>query len=184
MRVLLFTAVAILVLFSSAATPADDRRDRMLDSQAFRERGIRVSSYRPVRRDGPLREENISDEEVREIQAIMAEEFPGSIVNIGGVTTDCPCEDGPACDSLVWVVAHRNTQSDGLMLSRIGGEWQIGPLQDWWLRRHQLSLRMNASLAADSEESKEYHELQARLNDLYDNYPACVKSKNALDWPT
>lgn len=183
MKVLLLAVVAFSMSLPSTATADYGRYHRQADFQASRERGILISSSRLKRKDGPLREENISDEEVREIQAIMVEEFPGAIVNIGGVTTDCPCEDGPTCDSRVWVVAHRDATSSGLMLSRIGAEWQIGPLQDWWLRRNHLSLRMNASLAGErAEESEQFHELQARLNDLYDDFPVCPNGENALDW--
>jgi hypothetical protein len=65
----------------------------LVDSKQYPSRG----KTRPNRRDGPLREPNVSDEEVREIQAATHEVFPGSIVNIFAVVTGCLCEEGWAC---------------------------------------------------------------------------------------
>jgi hypothetical protein len=100
---------------------------------------------RPRRPHGRLREANVSDVEVREIVVVIRQRYPGAIVNISGVTSDCPCQDGPACDSQVWVVADRDGSSNGLLLSRIGGHWTIGPVQEWWLEYEGWLNRMSAA---------------------------------------
>lgn len=105
--------------------------------------GGRYERYRqPPRQPNPwggrLREENISDNEVREIRAVMLSHFPGAILNIAGVTTGCPCADGATCEYQVWVVAHQAGQANGLQLSKIDGHWTVGPVQAWWLARLDL----------------------------------------------
>ena len=89
----------------------------------------RIHQSRPHRLEGPLRYDNISDIEVREIEKEVREIMPGAIVNISGVTTGCPCEDGPKCTDQVWIVAYRPERSTGLMLSKIDGHWRVGPVQ-------------------------------------------------------
>jgi hypothetical protein len=129
---------------------------------------------RPARLEGPLRVENISDEEVREIQGVMREHFPGAIVNIGGVTTGCPCGDGAGCESQVWVVAHQVSRSDGLMLSRIDDQWVIGPLQQWWRRYDQLSsLRIEALGSGEPDRLETARNFLQQRNQLEDEFPAC-----------
>ena len=91
-------------------------------------------------------EASISDNEVRQVQAVVMALNPGAIVNIGGVSSECRCEDGPACTAQVWVVAYGLGQSHGLMLSKIDGEWQLGPLQGWWLEHEKLISRMRLAL--------------------------------------
>ncbi len=92
----------------------------------------RIWQTQPRRREGPLRELNLSDNEVREIQALVFQIYPGAILNISGVVTGCPCEEGPTCTDQVWVVAHNAGQINGLQLSRVGGRWTIGVVQRWW----------------------------------------------------
>lgn len=77
--------------------------------------------------------------------------YPEAIVSIGGVTTGCPCEDGPSCTARVAVVAADPDQSHGLTLSRIEGQWVVGPLQEWWLEYHALVARMQAALGANRQ---------------------------------
>jgi hypothetical protein len=101
----------------------------------------RPLTNRPIRRESPVRTENIRDQEVREIQSVMSQLQPGALVNIGTVVTGCPCEDGPSCTDQVWVVAYRPDESVGLVLSRIDGRWGIGPLQQWWLDSDDLEAR-------------------------------------------
>jgi hypothetical protein len=96
-------------------------------------RRARIWSSRPARRDEPLRYANLSDVEVREIQRVTHGVIPDAYVNISGVVTGCPCEDGPACTDQVWVVAYGAGEMKGLQLSRINRHWSIGPVQQWWL---------------------------------------------------
>ena len=93
----------------------------------------RIQEIRPHRREGPLRSRNIDDKEIREILSVAADILPGAIVNIGGVVSGCPCEDGLSCSAQVWIVAHRAAKTNGLLLSRISNQWQVGPVQQWWL---------------------------------------------------
>ena len=101
-----------------------------------------IHKTRPRRVDVPLREENITDEEVREIQAVTATVYPGALANISGVIEGCPCEEGPLCTSQVWVVAHKDSRYDGLMLSRVGKTWTVGQVQSWWLKYDNLRKRI------------------------------------------
>jgi len=125
----------------------------------------RISKSRPARREGPLREANISDEEVREIQAVAHGVVPDSLVYISGVVTGCPCEEGGGCTDQVWIVAHEPGVMKGLQLSRISGRWTIGPVQKWWLDLEQLEARRTgfASLT----------EFLTERQKLYERFPAC-----------
>lgn len=119
-----------------AAAEAEDARLQKL----FRTQN-RAWQIRPNRRENPSRAENISDNEVREIQTAISEMLPGAILNIGTVVVGCPCEDGASCSDQVWVVAHRPQKTKGLLLSKIDGRWTIGPVQRWWLDREDLDAR-------------------------------------------
>jgi hypothetical protein len=125
----------------------------------------RIRQTQPDRRNGPLREANLSDNEVREIQAIAFRIFPGAILNISGVVTGCPCEEGPACADQVWVVARSGGHTNGLQLSRIGGRWAVGVVQQWWLNYQKL--QADRTLPP----GKRYDALQA----MHDNFPACTE---------
>ena len=119
----------------------------------------------PARRLGPLRDTNISDEEVREVEAVVRQTIPGAIVDIEGVVTGCDCGDGPACSEQVWIVAYRPERSRGLQLSRIGGHWTIGPVQQWWLDYDALN--------AAARRFPTVSAYQAALNDMLERFPAC-----------
>ncbi|MEO0423599.1 MAG: hypothetical protein AAF184_14775 [Pseudomonadota bacterium] len=128
-----------------------------------------------------VREENISDEEVREIRAVMLSHFPGAIVNIGAVTEGCHCADGPACENQVWVVADRNQVSNGLRLSRIGGVWLIGPVQEWWLEYEAYQQRLlEARKIRDREErGRRYQALTEEQRQLESWSPQCDDPRQA-----
>jgi hypothetical protein len=124
----------------------------------------------PVRRDGPLREANLSDEEVREIQAAAHGIVPDALLNISGVVTGCPCEDGAGCSDQVWIVAYRPGVIKGVEMSRISQHWAIGPVQRWWLDFDSLyEHRKDYSWAAFSAEQQK----------LYDRFPACTGKASA-----
>jgi hypothetical protein len=59
------------------------------DAQAKRYQAIRdrASELSPARRNTPLRELNISDEEIREVQSISRQYLPRAYVNISPVVT-------------------------------------------------------------------------------------------------
>ena len=140
-------SVTLLMGFGSATLlgdEGDEGAERVSSQKSSRSR----STYPPrsKRVDGPLRDTNISDIEVQEVQRVVAGIYPGAIVNIGGVVSECPCADGLACSAQVWVVAYGLGQSHGLMLSKIESEWQLGPVQSWWLVYEELLVRMRRAL--------------------------------------
>ena len=168
------------VLVLPIQSGAQEQRKNYWDIK--RERFEHISRTRPRRLDEPLREDNISDEEVREIEAATSEIFPGALVNISGVTAGCPCQDGPACDSQVWAVAYRGDQSDGLLLSRIEGQWIIGPVQRWWHQYEKLERNMSLVLkTAGRDRFDQYRKLQQAQNDMQENFPLCAAGGPASD---
>lgn len=124
----------------------------------------RMKKTRPFRRDGPLRELNVTDEEVLEIKSATLRIYPGSLVNISGVVTGCPCEEGLACSDQVWIVTHRPGLMKGLQLSRINGHWAVGIVQQWWLNFEKVEgIRTTSPRAYDKA-----------IQNLYDSFPACA----------
>jgi hypothetical protein len=113
-----------------------------------------------------MRAFNITDEEVREIQGAAWEVVPRSIINIGAVTTGCPCEEGSSCTDQVWIVATDQSRTSGLLLSRILGRWVVGPVQTWWLRYAAL-LRRDGIY-------KDYRVYEAAQRKLLDDMPFCA----------
>ncbi len=128
----------------------------------------------PQRRDGPLRYLNVSDDEVREIQAAAFEIVGDVLVTISGVVSGCPCEDGPQCTDQVWVLAHKPNDTIGLLLSKVRGQWQIGTVQRWWLNFEKLAAEKNVTWywLSDSEAG-------ARL---IDEFPTCGVAEKLKQW--
>ncbi len=139
-------------------------------SEAVKRRSIyrRAEELRPQRRDAPLRYLNISDEEVREVQAISVKFLPRAMVNISPVVTDCPCEEGPTCTAQVYVVATTGTATRGLQLSRLNERWTVGTVQQWWSRRDALVMSKTGNDFVDR------YEYGRALHELYGEFPACV----------
>jgi hypothetical protein len=111
----------LLCSMALAQSGADVQRPG--DSEWFRHIRTTDPGGRP---NGPLRQDNISDEEVREVQQAALEVYPDSIVNISGVTDGCNCEEGSACTAQVWLALYREEHIRGLVLSKIGGHWKVG----------------------------------------------------------
>ena len=129
-----------------AAEPTPQPRASRRQSQIL----ARALNVRPARREDHFRDENLRDEEVREIQSTLRSLSPASIINIGSVVTGCPCEDGGGCTDRVWVVLDTSPTAYGLQMSKIKDHWKLGPVQLWWIRydtlRSQRSrYRSNAS---------------------------------------
>jgi len=135
----------------------DKRRYRVL---------ARISLTRPIRRNGPLRKANLSDDEAREIQSVMSLVYPGVLLNISGVVTGCPCEEGPSCSDQVWVVPKDDVKTPGVLLSRISDRWAVGPIQKWWMDR--------ADLEADTRLTPSQHE--EALYTLWEKFPKCSQT--------
>jgi hypothetical protein len=115
-----------------------------------------------------MRAMNITDEEVREVQAAALDVVPRSIINIGTVTTGCPCEDGPGCSDQVWIVATNSSRTTGLLLSRIRGTWVVGPVQAWWLRFNEFWGRQGGY--------RSWNTLDATYSKLLDEMPFCAST--------
>jgi hypothetical protein len=139
-----------------------------VDGRSLKEM-MHIQNTRPIRREGPLRADNVSDDEVREMQAVMAQVLPGSILNISGVVSGCACEDGLSCSSQVWIVAHRPERTKGLQLSKIDGHWAIGPVQQWWLDFENL--------AATRNRFSSHAAFYAAQSILYDQFPAACEKR-------
>lgn len=165
--------VSIALLLSCGAVLSDD--DERAARKAKRDRVRHIHRSRPRRLDLPLRADNISDEEVRELQKITAEIYPGAIANIGGVTEGCPCEEGPLCSSQVWIVAYKEGRYDGLMLSNVGDTWMVGLVQRWWFKYDSLQSRI---WEARSARASDYRDVVKRLRDkqyqLQESFPECA----------
>src|SRR5579862_7454141 len=83
-RIIRLVAPLTFALFANA--PAQNAADvqRCEDSESYRH--IRTTEPHP---NSPLRHENISDQEVREVQQVALEVYPDFIVSISGVTDGC-----------------------------------------------------------------------------------------------
>ena len=142
--------------------------------KADRMRMSHIYTTRPRRVDVPLRAENISDEEVREIQAVTATVYPGALANIAGVVDGCPCEEGPLCTSQVWVVAYKDSQYDGLMLSRVDKTWTVGQVQSWWLKYDSLRKRISDVWSSKAPDARDrYRKLLDDQYRLQQEFPVC-----------
>lgn len=165
----LLLVAACLAAGTSIAQSSDELHRRtgyMLRMERIWAREKRIRETRPERRDSPLREENIRDEEVREIQAAARGIVPKAIVNISGVVTGCPCEEGSTCSDQVWILASSPDKTLGLQLSKIGNAWKIGPIQRWWLERDALVARRDSF--------RSYDEFRNALNALTEQFPICT----------
>jgi hypothetical protein len=159
--------VAAPLMFLSCATAlAQSATDvqRCQDSELYRH--IRTTD--PSRPNRPLRRDNISDDEVREVQRAALEVYPDFIVSISGVTDGCDCEDGSNCTAQVWLALYRENQTRSLVLSKTNGQWKIGAVQSWLLqyKSHQTSF---PGLGRDAKQLAWQEENQR----LLDAFPAC-----------
>jgi hypothetical protein len=146
----------------------DDREYWRQQSTRYRDIQTRAWLLIPQRRNSPLRELNISDDEVREVQVLAALYLPRELVNISPVVTNCPCEEGPTCTAQVYVLATGKGRTKGLQLSRMNQTWQVGIVQGWWLKHEALKQQDTGNKFLD-----EYREEKAR-NELLEEFPVCV----------
>ena len=139
------------------------------DAQRGRYTKIRARAHAlyPERRNSPLRDLNISDNEVREIEVISRKYLPPDYVNISPVVSDCPCEEGPACTAQVYVVAQGKEKARGLQLSRMNDRWGVGLVQQWWLRREAIVRQRTGNRFLD------FYLEQKAVNELYEEFPIC-----------
>jgi hypothetical protein len=161
-----------LLLFYSACVKASNQ----CSSEALQALGqLYPESYgawaelpRPQRRDGPMRADNLTDDEAWQIRSVLSDVAPGAIFNIGTVVTGCQCQDGRSCSEQVWVVGHRAGKETDLVLSKIDGGWQVGVVQQWWLDMDDLWAQRGA-LSRDA-----FEQALATLNK---RRPSCSTTK-------
>jgi hypothetical protein len=135
----------------------------------------------PHRSDSHPRRQNISDQEVLEVQRAAMEVYPHAIVNISTVMDGCECEVAN-CTAQVWLVLYRPDRTTGFMLSMIDGHWQVGEVQKWWLRynNHQNQYRRWPAGAEGRDKERGWWVEEV---DLLSNFPGCADSagsRNAL----
>jgi len=146
------------------------------DAQGKRYRAVieRAHELYPARRNTPLRDVNISDEEIREIELLTRKYLPRAYVNISPVVTDCPCEEGLACTAQVYVVAQSLDQTRGIQLSRMNSRWNVGAVQQWWLRREAVVRQHTGNSFLDD------YLYQKAVNELYEEFPMCAEQRPKL----
>lgn len=150
------------------ARPAPDwRPDPRMESIVRR-----AYELQPHRRDTPLRELNITDDEVREIQAIAAKHAMTSMLNISPVIAGCPCEEGPLCTDQVYVVAEQPGKAVGLELSRVRNAWMVGAVQKWWIRYSELVGKMP---------TMDFRAYLGARSELLLDFPMCVSKESVAD---
>ena len=101
----------------------------------------RANQLYPRRRDTPLRVLNMTDDEVREVEAIARKHQMPVLMNISPVVTGCPCEEGGSCTEQVYIVSEAGEDAVGLQLSRGKNLWTVGVEQKWWLEYADLLSR-------------------------------------------
>jgi hypothetical protein len=140
------------------------------DAQAERYQAIaqRANELYPARRNTPLRDVNISDEEIREVEQLTRRYLPRAYVNISPVVTDCPCEEGPACTAQVYVVAQSENHTRGIQLSRMKDRWNVGVVQQWWFRRDAVVPQHTGNSFLD------YYLRRKAVTELYEEFPLCA----------
>ena len=154
----------LLALFVATVAVADTRAERQARQERIFQIEERIRATRPRNRLTPARAENISDEEVREVKAVVAQVLAKAIVNISTVVTGCECEDGPFCTEQVWVITYGSVAGQGLLLSRIAHRWKIGPVQQWWLDYERAGTKRYRT-------SKELDDAEDALTEAF---PACL----------
>lgn len=125
----------------------------------------RIKRLEPRRRDYPLRYLNVTDEEIREITSAARDVVPRAIVNISGIVSGCPCEEGPQCTDQAWIEAFAPGNTRGLQLSKVGNHWKIGFVQRWWMARESLEARR--------DQFASNHEYLKAEDALVDSFPSC-----------
>ena len=166
-------AIALATVLSRPATAATEppRAPWSYATLVDHANACRADELRPKRRDAPLRYENITDNEVREIQEVARGVVPRALVNIAGVVEGCPCEDGPDCSDQVWILAANSDATVGLLVSKIDGRWIVGPVQQWWLTYEKFQAARPAAPSYTEDQAAEAQERR-----LLAEFPVCARS--------
>jgi hypothetical protein len=160
-------SILVMTLLLAMTAAAQERRpiSRYDEYMKILEMERRVHELRPRRRDEPLRELNISDDEVREVQLVAGTLLPKVLLNISPVVGNCPCEEGPRCTAQVYILAESARGARGLQLSRIDNAWVVGSVQQWWLRFEELHSRANKT---------DIERFMSERNAMLREFPRCV----------
>ena len=165
-------ATSLFIALGAIGQSPTPKRPLAVEESAYRERLLQISrrayEVRPRRRDTPMRDLNISDGEIREIEALTSKLMRESMVNISPVVSDCPCEEGPTCTAQVFVVASTPQITLEVQFSRIQNAWRIGPVQGWWMRAAELEKRFAATRFRD------YERYRREMDELLEEFPMCV----------
>ena len=159
-------AIALTTVLLHATVIAQNVPDAKQDALEWF-RHIRTSD--PSRPTGPLRQDNVTDEEVSEIQRSALEAYPDAIVSISGVTRGCGCEEGSKCTEQVWLALNRDASTWSLVLSKIDKHWKVGAVQSWWLR-YSAHQRANPQLFVRNPRQAAWEEENQQL---LNKFPAC-----------
>jgi hypothetical protein len=167
-------AILFAPAVSAQVTGSSQLREYMRRQNIIMDVIARAREVMPQRRDEPLRDINISDEEVREIQVLVRDVLPRAIVNIGPVVIGCPCEEGRSCSEQVYVQANSAARSMGLLLSRSRHRWSVSEVQKWWLRWNAFE---------ETRDKLDWDERDERAWQLVQDFPVCTpgtpKAENA-----
>lgn len=128
----------------------------------------------------PLREDNISDIEVREIQRLALARNSDAVVNIGGVVAGCACEEGASCVAQIAIVAYTPARSDRLILSRVDGHWRWSQLQQWWFEDEALQARYREASGTPQEIRETRMTLSEEREQLLKRAPRCGSADGKL----
>ena len=162
--------VLAICMFSAQAAAAESAPLWLAAAKAGHQRPVYPSVKKP---SGSLRAQNITDDEVREIQQVLSVVSTGELVNISGVIAGCSCEEDDACTDQVWVVLHKPNASRGLSLSRTDGHWQMGRQQQWLLEYEQMAEAYARLDSAKDADAAQRHALMSAYMEHLARYPAC-----------
>ena len=158
------TVFAAVLICAAGLSQAADDLPRSQESDWYRE----IPSSEPQLAVRPARRENISDEEVREVQDAALRVYPDFIVVISGVNDGCTCEEGRQCSAQVGLALNRNNVTRSLVLSRIDGHWKVGAVQSWWLKFRDFERAHPRPTNWDARQDWE-----REIGVVLEQYPAC-----------
>jgi len=100
-----------------------------------------------------IRDENITDEEVLQIESAVASFAKGQINYIGIVNGYCSCMDGPDCKATVDLTVKNQLETKLYELSQIKGTWQVGPRLKIRLEVKKLKALIKNARESDNEKA-------------------------------
>ncbi|MCK5874920.1 MAG: hypothetical protein KAG82_09545 [Alcanivoracaceae bacterium] len=121
-----------------------------------------------------LREDNITDQEVREIQTQVERYFPGIIVMIDGVQAPCDCREGAGCTAQVNVAAVSGQEPVLMRLSRIDGEWVPGVVWQWQQELRRLIQQLSANEDGNTNGEERRRAADRMLAEHRNRVPVCA----------